>query len=130
MTRMTRTMVRNRVTLTSATDSRIDTGAVDRGYSDRPAPGSWARKEGSCALIQSTTAMVLVPGWRWMARTIARVVVPRLLYQAATLLFSTLSQTWARSSEAHRRAAALGHDQGAEGGGIRRAARWPGVVKA
>ncbi len=43
--------------------------------------------------MESTTWMVLVPGWRWMAST-----TPRLpLYQLATLSFSTLSMTFPNS---------------------------------
>ena len=41
----------------------------------------------------SATATVLVPGCRWMARTIAR----SPLYQLAVLLFCTSSVTWPRS---------------------------------
>ena len=42
----------------------------------------------------STTSMVLVPGWRWMASTME--LVP--LYQVTTLLFCTLSMTWPSAS--------------------------------
>ena len=36
--------------------------------------GSSVRKSGSRFLTPSVTAMVLVPGWRWMARTMARLL--------------------------------------------------------
>ena len=53
------------------------------------AGGTSARKVGSSFLIESTTSMVLVPGWRWIAST-----MPRLpLNQAATLSFCTPSMT-------------------------------------
>ena len=57
--------------------------------------------------MASTTSTVLVPGCRWMASTIARV----LLYQLATLSFSTLSMTVPDIPEAHRGAVAVGDDQ-------------------
>ena len=44
--------------------------------------------------MESTTSTVFVPGWRWMARTMARVSVR----QPATLSFSTLSMTRPSSS--------------------------------
>ena len=49
--------------------------------------------------------MVLVPGWRWTARTMARV----LLYQLAVLVFSTLSMTRPELLQADRRAVPIGH---------------------
>ena len=53
------------------------------------AGGTSARKVGSSFLILSTTSMVLVPGWRWIAST-----MPRLsLNHAATLSLCTLSMT-------------------------------------
>jgi len=53
------------------------------------AGGTSARNVGSRFLMESTTSMVLVPGWRWMAST-----MPRLpLNQAATLSFCTSSMT-------------------------------------
>ena len=51
--------------------------------------GSWAWKLGRIFLIESTTSMVLVPGWRWMARMTER----SSLYQDATLSVWTLSST-------------------------------------
>ena len=51
--------------------------------------GSWAVKLGRIFLIESTTSMVLVPGWRWMARMTAR----SSLYHDATLSVWTLSMT-------------------------------------
>ena len=37
--------------------------------------GSSALNVGSSFLMASVTSMVLVPGWRWMARTMARCIV-------------------------------------------------------
>ena len=51
--------------------------------------GTSARKVGRSLLTASTTSMVFVPGWRWIART-----MPRLsLNQAASLSLCTLSIT-------------------------------------
>jgi len=53
------------------------------------AGGTSSRKVGSSFLIESTTSMVLTPGWRWIAST-----MPRLpLNHAATLSFCTSSMT-------------------------------------
>ena len=90
MTRITRAIVSSRVNLTSVTDSRIVSVRSKRMFSSTE-PGNWLRKPGSSFLMLSTTSMVLVPGWRWMARTMARVETPLVLYQAAILSFSTLS---------------------------------------
>ena len=54
------------------------------------APGMRCCKLGSSFLMLSTTSTVLVPGWRWMAKMMARWP----LNQLATLSFSTLSKTW------------------------------------
>jgi len=51
--------------------------------------GTCARNVGSSFLIESTTSMVLVPGWRWIASRMLR----SSLYQAASLSFSTPSIT-------------------------------------
>jgi len=96
MTMITRPMVSSRVNLTSATDSLIVSERSKRTLSSTAA-GSVSRKEGICFLMLLTTSMVLVPGWRWMARTMARVVFPLVLYQAAILSFSMLSLTVPRS---------------------------------
>ena len=58
------------------------------------AGGNRARKFGNSALMLSTTSTVLVPGWRKMASTTARVP----LNQLAILSFSTLLITWPSSS--------------------------------
>src|ERR671930_1717137 len=86
ITMMTRAMVSMRVNLTSRTDSRIETERSYRTFRSTDA-GICARNVGSSARIEFTTSTVLVPGWRWMASTMARVS----LYQLATLSFSTLS---------------------------------------
>ena len=64
--------------------------------------------------MESTTSMVLVPGWRWMARTMARL----FLYQEASLSFSTLSMARAQFLQAHGFAVPVGHDEGPVGRGI------------
>ena len=51
--------------------------------------GSWDWNTGRIFRIESTTSMVLVPGWRWMARITDR----SSLYQLATLSVCTLSTT-------------------------------------
>src|SRR4029453_5752622 len=63
--------------------------------------------------IESTTSMVLVPGWRWMARITDR----SSLYQLATLSVCTLSTT--RPSCSRRRGEPLrkGTRGGREAGG-------------
>ena len=71
------------------------------------------------ARTASTTSMVLVPGWRWTASTTAR----SSLNQLATLSFSTPSMTLPISSEAHRRAVAVGDDERPVGGGVHELAR-------
>src|SRR5512137_2209852 len=96
ITIITRAMVSSRVNLTSVTDSRIDSVRSKRMLR-LTEPGSWLWNEGICCLMASTTSMVLTPGCRWMARTMARVDFPDVLYQAAILSFSTLSLTWATS---------------------------------
>ncbi len=88
ITRTTRHMVSSRVNFTSATELRI---VWDRSYrmSRDTAEGSWARNTGSSSRMASTTFTVFVPGWRWMARTMARAS----FRQPATLSFCTLSIT-------------------------------------
>ena len=71
---------------------RLRTGR--RGRDRVTAAGSLARKAGNRPFTASTTATVLVPGWRWTARTMARVS----LSQPATLSFCTLSMTRPSSS--------------------------------
>ena len=55
----------------------------------------------------STTLITFAPGWRWMLRMIAGVV----LNQAPSLVFSGAFSTVATSREPHRRAALVGDDQ-------------------
>src|SRR6266542_551440 len=63
ITRITSTSDRNKVNLTSLTESRID---ADRSYrvSSFTEAGICARKVGNSFLMESTTSTVLVPGWR------------------------------------------------------------------
>jgi len=88
ITRMTRQIAKKSVNLTSRTDSRMDMDRSKRMSMEIEA-GSWARKVGRIFMMSLTTSTVLVPGWRWTAKTMARVS----LNQLATLSFSTLSIT-------------------------------------
>ena len=76
------------VNWTSAMPSRID---CERSYRTFMliAAGSCSAKDGSSFLTAFTTSIVLVPGWRWIARMTER----SPLNQLATLLSSTLSTT-------------------------------------
>ena len=58
------------------------------------AAGSAACSCGSSALMLSTTAMTLAPGWRWMLRITAGVV----FIQAPSWLFSALCTACATSA--------------------------------
>ncbi len=60
-------IVTTSVSLTSRTDSRIDTDRSVRTSSERAA-GSCSRKAGNSALTASQTATTLVPGCFWIAR--------------------------------------------------------------
>ena len=93
MTRMTRAPAMSRVTCTSWMLSLIETL---RSYSVLMLidAGNLAWKLGKVRLIELTVSIVLAPGWRWMARTIARWST----FQVATRLFSTLSIGVATSS--------------------------------
>ena len=93
ITRITRPRANSRVNCTSFTDSRM---VAERSYSVSTFTdaGIWFLKVGKIFLMESTTWMVLVPGWRWMAKIMAR----EFLYQEAILSFSTLLSTWPRSA--------------------------------
>ena len=80
------------VNSTSSTEARMVTERSNRMLMLMPA-GTSARNVGSSLLTESTTSMVLVPGWRWIASTMPRFS----LNQAATLSFSTESITWPSS---------------------------------
>ena len=110
MTSTTRPTVSQSVNFTSFTESRTDAERSNRMFRLTEG-GIWARKLGSSFLMASTTSTVLVPGCRWMASTIDRAS----LNQLAALSFCTLSITSAQVLQAHRRAVAPGHDQGAIG---------------
>ena len=71
------------------------------------ADGIEACSTGSIALIRSTVSMTLAPGWRWIARMMARC----LLYQPASRLFSGAVDGLADVADPHRRAVAVGDDQ-------------------
>src|SRR5689334_6682472 len=86
ITRMTRQKAMLSVSCTSYTAARIDSDRSS-SVSMRIDAGIWARNCGSLDLTRSTTSTVLASGWRWIASTTAR----SLLYQLATLSFSTLS---------------------------------------
>src|SRR5215467_15179108 len=72
MTITTRHTVISNVNLTSEMDSRIES---ERSYKidSLTEAGICVRNCGSNLRMPSTTSMVLVPGWRWMPSTTARV---------------------------------------------------------
>src|SRR4030067_123113 len=88
ITMTTRKFARRRENFTSFTELRIETDRPERILRSTEA-GICARKVGKRRFIESTSSTVFVPGCLCIARTIALV----LLYQLATLLFSTLSMT-------------------------------------
>ena len=89
----TRQSARKRVNFTSLTDCLDRLRAVvQRGDLDRRA-GVCGRSCSTSALTRSATATVLVPGWRWIASTMARCP----LNQLARLVSCTLSITRPRS---------------------------------
>ena len=77
---------------TSCTDSWM---VCERSYrvSTFTAAGSWRWIWTIASLTRSATSTVLVPGWRWIASTMARVP----LNQLAALVSCTLSMTRPRS---------------------------------
>ena len=77
---------------TSATEARIVVVRSVSGVTSTAA-GSAACSCGSTALMLSTPAMTLAPGWRWMFRMTAGVA----FIQAPSLLFSAPSITLATS---------------------------------
>ena len=89
------------VTFTSFTDSRIDSERSNRTRSLTDGGSSFPRT-GRSAFTSSATWTVFVPGWRWIASTIARSVVSWSRYHDAVLSSSTLSITRAELLEAHR----------------------------
>ena len=92
MTAMTRASAISSVSLTSWTDSRIDSERSILTSSETPG-GSWARTEGSSFLISSTTWTTFDPGCFWIIRLMFRVP----WYQLAVLSCSTPSYTRATS---------------------------------
>ena len=109
ITSTTKMIARTKVNFTSWTESRIE---IERSttISRSMVAGSWARNAGRSSLMPSTTLIVLVPGWRWMESTMARVsLVPaansgssmplmkRGSNQLRDFSFSTLSVTCATS---------------------------------
>ena len=89
----TRHRARKRVNFTSATDCFT---VCERSYSVAISTdaGRSGRSRSTSALMRSATATVLVPGWRWMASTMARWP----LNQLACLVSCTLSITRPRSA--------------------------------
>ena len=77
ITMTTSPRVSTMVNSTSRYDSRI---VSERSYkmSMLTEGGSSVRKTGRRFLTPSVTSMVLVPGWRWMARTMARLFALRV----------------------------------------------------
>ena len=83
-------------------------GAVVETCPDSTEAGIWARKVGQQGRsTESTTSMVLVPGWRWMARTMASgAVVPT----GDFVVFHTVDDP-AEFLEPDGRAVAIGDDE-------------------
>ncbi len=77
---------------TSSIDARMVVVRSVSGVMRMPA-GMVASSDGSTAFTSSTTPITLAPGWRWMLRMIAGLV----LAQAASWLFSGPSTTLATS---------------------------------
>ena len=71
------------------------------------AAGSVACSCGSSALMLSTTSMTLAPGWRWMLRMTAGVVV----HPGAELVVLGAVDDVGDVGQAHRRAVLVGDDQ-------------------
>ena len=69
MTMITRNSVSTSVNFTSLTEARIVMRAVVQNVQTSTEAGISAWKLGSSCLMLSTTSTVLVPGWRWIART-------------------------------------------------------------
>ena len=94
ITMTTSAIASNRENCTSSTELRIE---IERSLSTSrlTEAGNCWRNCGMSARMASTTATVLVPGWRW----IVMVTLRRPLNQLATLLFSTLSITFATCSK-------------------------------
>ena len=102
ITSTTSAMVAASVTCTSWIESRIDCERSLRNLSSTEA-GIWAISPGMAALIASTVATVLAPGWRCTDIVMAR----SPLAQLAVLTDSTLSSTAATSLKRTGRAPAV-----------------------
>src|SRR3989475_8968692 len=97
ITSTTSTSAAAMVSLTSRTESRIERERSNR-ISTCTEGGSHALKVGRSAVTASATSTVLVPGWRWTARTIERWRRSAVPYHEAVLSSSTLSITCPSSS--------------------------------
>src|SRR3989449_11257287 len=73
ITRTTSASVRNSVNCTSASEARIDTERSERSCRSTDA-GSCCLRFSITARTRPATATVLVPGCRWIASTIARLL--------------------------------------------------------
>ena len=73
------------------------------------AAGSEACSCGSSALMPSTTAMTLAPGWRWMLRMIAGVV---FIQARELVVLGAVDRPSPTSLKPHRRAVLVGDDRG------------------
>ena len=92
ITSTTSSSVMSRVVCTSPTECRIDTER-SLSVSICTEPGNWGLSFSTMACTRSATRTVFVPGWRWIASTIARLP----LNQLATRLSCTPSSTVPRS---------------------------------
>ena len=117
MTRITSAAVRNRVTCTSCTESRIDT---ERSLStlSLTVGGSSRWNSGIAALIASVTATVLASGWRWMERMMERVASSSAIASSFSTESSTLAISCRRTGVPLRQATISGLKKAAVGSAL------------
>ena len=92
ITMTTSATVSSNVNCTSATEARM-VSVRSEMIETFTAAGIDASSTGSIALMRSTVSMTLAPGWRWIARMIARC----WLNQPATRSFSGALMAWPTS---------------------------------
>ena len=117
MTSTTRNRVSSRVNSTSLTESLIEVDRSIRMFMETEA-GSWSRKVGRSLLTASATSTVLVPGWRWTARMMDRVLLGAVEVPGRHLVVFDAVGDLRDVAEPHGRAVAIGDDQRPVGVGI------------
>src|SRR3989442_15365215 len=92
----TRHSVTSSVTCTSLTDWWMET---ERSYSVLTSTdaGSWPESEATVAFTASATCTVFVPGWRWIARTMARLPSYQLALRECGTSSSPRATSWSRT---------------------------------